>query len=311
MSRSPRSIAILQALFVTFLWSTSWVFIKIGLKDAIPPLTFAGLRYTLAFLCLLVLALRRPALRPIVRGLSRRTWATLLALGLLFYTLNQGAQFLGLAALPAATVNLLLSFSTVLVTILSTFLLAERPTRLQWAGLACFAVGAVVYFYPVSLSAGQTLGVFVVFIGVASNAGASLLGRQINRGQHLPPILVTTISMGFGSLLLLVAGLVTQGLPPLSLSQWGIIAWLAVVNTAFAFTLWNHTLRTLSAMESSVINNAMLIQIPVMAWVFLGEPLDWKGALGIALAGGGILLVQVRRLRFTSSSLHRTSSPSR
>jgi drug/metabolite transporter (DMT)-like permease len=296
MSRSPRVIAILQALFVTFLWSTSWVFIKIGLKDAIPPLTFAGLRYTLAFTCLLALALRRPALR-VVRALSRRAWLTLLALGLLFYTLNQGAQFLGLAALPAAAVNLLLSFSTVLVTILSTFLLAERPTGLQWAGLACFAAGAVVYFYPVWLSAGQALGVFVVLIGVASNAGASLLGRQINRDQHLPPILITTISMGFGSLLLLAAGLATQGLPPLSLAQWGIIGWLAVANTAFAFTLWNHTLRTLSAMESSVINNAMLIQIPILAWVFLGEALDWKGALGIALAGGGILLVQVRRLR--------------
>jgi drug/metabolite transporter (DMT)-like permease len=290
-------MAILQALFVTFLWSTSWVFIKIGLKDAIPPLTFAGLRYTLAFGCLLALVLRRPALRPVARRLPRWTWATLLALGLLFYTLNQGAQFLGLAALPAATVNLLLSFSTVLVTILSTFLLAERPTRLQWAGLACFAAGAVVYFYPVSLSAGQAVGVFIVLIGVASNAGASLLGRQVNRQQHLPPILVTTISMGFGSLLLLAAGLVTQGMPPLSLPQWGIIGWLAVVNTAFAFTLWNHTLRTLSAMESSVINNAMLIQIPLMAWTFLGEPLDWKAALGIGLAGAGILLVQLKRAR--------------
>jgi len=28
---SPRLSAILQAFFVTFLWSTSWVFIKIGL----------------------------------------------------------------------------------------------------------------------------------------------------------------------------------------------------------------------------------------------------------------------------------------
>ena len=44
--RYPR----LQALFVTFLWSTSWVLIKIGL-DQIPALPFAGLRYTLACVC--------------------------------------------------------------------------------------------------------------------------------------------------------------------------------------------------------------------------------------------------------------------
>ena len=50
---SPHTIALLQALLVTFIWSLSWVFIKIGLQG-IPPITFAGLRYTLAFLCLLV-----------------------------------------------------------------------------------------------------------------------------------------------------------------------------------------------------------------------------------------------------------------
>ena len=51
-SISPQTRARFQALFVTFLWSTSWVLIKIGLQD-IPALTFAGLRYGLAFLCLL------------------------------------------------------------------------------------------------------------------------------------------------------------------------------------------------------------------------------------------------------------------
>ena len=54
---SPHVRAILQALFVTFLWSTSWVLIKLGL-DAIPALTFAGTRYFLAFLVLLPLVVR-------------------------------------------------------------------------------------------------------------------------------------------------------------------------------------------------------------------------------------------------------------
>ena len=45
--RAEHRNALLQALFVTFLWSTSWVLIKLGLRD-IPALTFAGLRYGLA-----------------------------------------------------------------------------------------------------------------------------------------------------------------------------------------------------------------------------------------------------------------------
>jgi drug/metabolite transporter (DMT)-like permease len=99
--------------------------------------------------------------------------------------------------------------------------------------------------------------------------------------------------MGIGSIALLLAGISGQGLPVLSLSNWAIIAWLAVVNTAIAFTLWNLTLRTLSAMESSLINSAMLIQSPILAWLFLGEAITWREGIALALAGIGILLVQL------------------
>ena len=57
ITQPTRLKAIVIALFVVFLWATSWVLIKIGLEE-IPPLTFAGLRYVLAFIILLPLAIR-------------------------------------------------------------------------------------------------------------------------------------------------------------------------------------------------------------------------------------------------------------
>lgn len=59
--------------------------------------------------------------------------------------------------------------------------------------------------------------------------------------------------------------------------------------------MWNRTLRTLSAMESSIINNTMLFQIAVLAWVFLGEGLTWRQVTGMVLAALGTLVVQLRR----------------
>lgn len=109
-----RVLALLQALFVTFLWSTSWVLIKIGL-DEIPALVFAGLRYGLAFLLLLPATLLRPTPRAALRTLSPRSWATLAALGVLLIALTQGAPFVALSLLPTVTVSLILSFSPVLV----------------------------------------------------------------------------------------------------------------------------------------------------------------------------------------------------
>ncbi len=289
---------------MTFLWATSWVLIKLGLQGgagaaALPPLTFAGLRYGLAFVCLLPVALR-PAGRRALRALPRATWLRLALLGLLFYTVTQGAQFVGLKLLPAITVNLLLNFSTIVVALLGLVILRERPAPWQWAGSAVALAGALVFFYPAALAAGQSVGYLAVGLGVLANAASAVLGRYVNRSGMLPPLLVTTVSMGAGATALLAAGLAWQGLPPLAPRAWAIVVWLAVVNTAFAFTLWNHTLRTLSAMESSIINGLLVVQIPLLAWLFLDEPLTPRKVLGLALAGAGALIVQLRGRRETT-----------
>ena len=291
--RSPHLQAVLQALLVTFLWSTSWVLIKVGLQD-LPALPFAGLRYTLAFLCLLPLALRSGRLSSL-GGLPAGMWARLIALGLLFYAVTQGAQFLSLFYLPAMTTSLLLSFTTILVALLGIRLLAERPTASQWGGTILYLAGVMVYFYPVALFRVEAIGLVIACAGVLANALSSILGRHVNRSGELEPMAVTVVSMGVGAAVLLAGGVAVQGLPHLTLTHWAIILWLAVVNTAVAFTLWNYTLRTLSAMESSIINNTMLFQIAFLAWLFLDEPLGWREVLGMTLATLGSLLVQIRR----------------
>jgi drug/metabolite transporter (DMT)-like permease len=289
----PRLRAVLQALLVTFLWSTSWVLIKIGLKD-IPALPFAGLRYTLAFLCLLPFTVRSQQLTRL-RRLSMGTWLRLAALGLLFYSITQGAQFLSLFYLPALTTSLLLSFTTILVALLGISTLGERPTPIQWGGTGLYLVGVLVFFYPISIPAYEVLGLIIAGIGVLANALSSILGRHLNRGGELEPMAITIVSMGIGAVVLLVSGIAIQGLPHLTATNWAIIIWLAVVNSAFAFTLWNTTLRTLSAMESSIINNTMLFQIAVLAWAFLGEALTWPKVAGMLLAAIGTLVVQIHR----------------
>lgn len=290
---NPHLRAVLQALLVTFLWSTSWVLIKIGL-GGIPALTFAGLRYTLAFLCLLPFSATRDRLDALQR-LTRREWLQLIALGLLFYAVTQGAQFVGLVYLPAVTVNLLLNFTTIAVALLGVALLAERPTLWQWGGMVVSLVGVLAFFYPVASGPDQVVGLIVVGFGVLANAVSSILGRRVNRDTRVDPLAVTAVSMGIGSVTMLAAGVAIQGLPRLSLASWLIVGWLAVVNTAFAFTLWNHTLRTLSAMESSIINSTMLAQIAILAWLFLDEPITPQKGIGMALVGAGVIIVQLRR----------------
>lgn len=300
---SNQARAVLQALFVTFLWSTSWVLIKVGL-DEIPALTFAGLRYSLAFLLLLPLV-ARGNMRSAISRLTKRNWGLLIALGVVMYALTQGAQFLALERLPAQTTSLLLSFTPVVVAFLAMALLAERPAPWQVGGVALFLLGALTFLYPATFPADQVVGLVIAGVGLLANAGASVLGRYVNRSASLPAAAVTLVSMGVGAFLLLATGLATQGMPELSLRSWAIVVWLAAVNTAFAFTLWNLTLRQLTAMESSIINNTMLIQIAVLAWVFLGENLGVRQVVGLILASAGTLVVQVAGRRARPSQAGR------
>ena len=289
---SPHLSAILLALLVTFLWSISFVIIKLGLKE-IPPLTFAGLRYSIAFACLLPFLFTKKNIS-IIKNLEKRDWIKLILLGILFYAFTQGTQFIGLSLLPAVTVSLWLNFTPLVVAVMAVFLIKEFPTQLQWFGVVLFIIGILTYFYPVSLSDDQSLGIIVMTIGVFANASSAILGRNVNRKGNINPLVVTVVSMGIGSAILLSTGIIVQGFPSISFENVLYLLWLAIINTALAFTIWNYTLRTLTAMESSIINGTMLIQIALLAWIFLGETISAKEISGMLIAAIGAVLVQLK-----------------
>jgi hypothetical protein len=120
-------------------------------------------------------------------------------------------------------------------------------------GVVVFLLGTIAYFYPLRIALQEIIGLSIAGVGVLANTLCSVLGWHINLDSGLDATSVTVISMGVEAFLLLAVGLSVQGLLKLTWQNWAIIVWLTVVNSAFAFTLWNHTLRSLSATESSVI----------------------------------------------------------
>ena len=294
MIKSKRIKSILLAVFVTVLWASSWVLIKFGLREDLPALSFAGLRYGLAFVCLVPFVLTRKKYRNAISSLSTGAWGRLALLGVVFYTLTQGSQFLSLAYLPAATVSLILGLTPVLVGAAGIGLLGEKPSIGQWLGIAMTILGVGLYFLPAGFSNIQTIGLTIAVVGLVSNAAGSILGRNVNRDVTIPPLVITFVSMGVGAFLLLLVGGFSQGFGSLDVQSWLLIAWLAVINTAFAFTLWNLTLQTLTAVESSVINSLIMPQIAILAFIFLGETLNPQEIAGLILVGIGALVVQLK-----------------
>lgn len=294
VDRRPSHLAAVGiALLVTFLWSSSWVLIRWGLDtEALRPLTFAALRYGLASMLLLGWVAARPAPRRQLRRIGRSGASRIVALGVVFYAVTQGAQFVAIDNQPAATTSLVLSLTPLLVAGLAGRSLAENASARQLVGAGLVTAGAWVYFAG-DLGA-TAVGMTAALASLGANVGAALLGRHVNRPAEVSPVVVTAFSMATGAAILLVVGVVVEGLPTVSMRAWLIIAWLAAINTALAFTMWNLSLRRLSALESAGINNTMLIQIAVLAWIFLGESPGAAGLGGIALVSLGVLLTQKR-----------------
>lgn len=296
-SGRQHAVAVLQGLLVTFLWSTSWILIKIGLDDLdLRPLSFAGLRYALAAIILLPLGIRAMRAAHATTPLDVRLLGRVALYGTLFIAVAQGAQFAALAVLPATAVNLVLTSIPAAVAVMALVSGSERATPAQVAGIGMLALGAFLYFGPFEMGAGSALGIVAALVCVAASAVSAHLGRGLARdATHRlgGPIGLTASSMAVGAVLLLAVGLAVEGVPRLDVGGWLIVGWLALVNTAFAFTLWNHTLRTLTAVESSVLANTMAIQIAVLAIVFLSERLDPLQLIGLILAALGAAVVQL------------------
>lgn len=300
-SKRTRIIAVVQALFVTVLWSSSFIVIKFGLEE-IPPLTFAGLRYSIASLILLGLIASQSKMRAAMKGRSRRWWGMLTLYGIIYIAATQGTQFLGLNYLPAITFSLILNMTPIIVLLLAVPWLGERPSVAETGLILLGLCGVLLYFYPLDFVDVSILGLIVGVISLLANSFSSIIGRAINRARDTPALVVTGIMMSIGSIFLMLFGLIIEPLAPLSLTSWIYILWLAVANTALAFTLWNRAMRVLRAIDIALINSTMMPQIVVLSIIFLSEYPSYLDWIGLILLGLSVTAVQVFQIMKTSKA---------
>lgn len=283
--------ALLEALLVTFLWSTSYILTKIGLTE-ISPLVLVSLRYVVASLILVPAAV----LRGEHRALDGRAALKLVFLGITGYSVAQGLQCVGLYHLPAVTVTFILNFTPVIVLTLGLVFLKTTPTPRQVAGIALVIAGAYIYFGG-GVSASSLTGVIVTFVSGLGWAAYLVASRAFFKPGEIGPLGLSAFAMGVGTVFIAGSAWVYEGFTALSLGGWGIVIWLGVVNTAAAFFLWNHALQRVEAFEISILQNTMLIQIAILSVIFLGEKLTASKMLGMAAVFVGVLIVQLSGLR--------------
>ena len=269
------------------IWSSSYVLLKIGLGH-LGPLTIAGLRYSFAFLILLPFIIRnRASSLPLPTGI----WFRLIGLGISAYVVGNGALVFALKYLPATIVSFLMSLLPLFMLFAGVVWLKEHPTRQQVLGLVLSLVGGGLFFW-LGLRPGEPNGIAIMATGLIGFTLFGIIGRDIAKRRRLDTLTLTALPLAVGGGVLMLIAVLLEGIPSVSPYSWAIVLWLAVVNTASAYLLYNHSLQVLTALEMTVMLSLSPLATAVLGWLLLDEVLVPIQIVGMVIVIIGVVLVQ-------------------
>lgn len=281
-------------LLLCGIWGSTWLFIKLGL-EALPPITFAGIRFVIS--CLILFVLIRARNIPLPR--KSRDWLLLLITGVMSFTLNYGLVFWGeqyissgLAALLQATLP---AFGLVFAHI---HLPGERMTWAKTIGVVLGVFGVAVVFSNQLAIAGQKAlaGCVALVLSALFAAYSNVLVKAY--GKQLEPAILAGGQMFFGLIPLMVLGILLEGNPfalrwtPLALLS---LLYLAVVGSVIAFLLYYWLVHNMDVTKSMMIALVTPVVAVVLGMVVLGEELSWRTIVGGLMIMAGLGLIVVRK----------------
>jgi drug/metabolite transporter (DMT)-like permease len=293
--RRAHLIALGQMFVVTLLWSSSFPIHKVLLNAGMPPLTLAAYRYFLAALILAAALWVRRGKKaasqketPSIRSYT----LLLLIIGLCMYG-AQGIHMTALSLLTASDSGLVsMTWAPIAVGLLMLMVDRSFPRFWQCVGFCVVLTGLFLYF-PADLQKARTLGIALNILSASTWAVAVVLTHRTFRQTTISALELTAFTMLAGSSLLLIVALIHDRayVPPLWQAAW--LGYLALVNTAVGFALYNHTMRVLAPFELVVFQDSMIVQVGILSAIFLGEVITPSMAFGMIVVVAGIAVVQV------------------
>lgn len=289
---TPSPAQRLMPLLFVVLWSTGFIGAKFGLPYA-EPLTFLSARYVLvvALMAVVALATRAPWPR------SAREAAHIGITGVLVHATYLGGVFIAIhRGLPAGVTALVVGMQPLLTALGAGFLLGERVSARQWAGLVLGFVGVTLVVSNKVAVGGGGAGELAHMLAPALAALAGITVGTLYQKRFCPRFDLRT-------------GAVIQFLPTLALSalvasqtetmaiQWTgefvfALLWLVLVLSLGAITLLNLLIRSGSAVNVASLFYLTPPTTALIAWAMFGETLTGLALAGMVVAVAGVWLAR-------------------
>lgn len=276
---------------LSLLWGGSFLFNELALAG-LPPVSIVWGRVALAALLLVA------AVRVSGQGMPpRRVWGALAVMGVLnnlvpftLFVVAQGQITGALASVLNATTPLF----TVLVAHLATT--DERLTPVKAAGVG-LGFGGVL-----AMMSGEDLGgeglAMLACLGAALSYGlAGVWGRRF-RAAGVSPLQTAAGVVTCSAVILTPVWLVVDRPWALAWPGWSpvlAVVALASLSSAVAYLIFFRILARAGAVAISLVTFLIPFSAAGLGWLVLGERLELRHFLGLALILGGLALIEGRR----------------
>lgn len=298
---------LLMALSV--LWGGSFFFNGVIVRQ-LPPLTAVALRLVLAALVLVLL------IRAI--GLSlpreRRVWTAFFGMGLLNNVVPFSLIVWGQTQITSSLAAILNATTPLFAAIVAHVLTAdEKLTRHKLVGIMAGFAGVAIMISPSALSGlgDRALAQFAVLGAALSYALAGVFGRRF-KAMGVAPLQTATGQITASAVMLVPVALLVDRpwtLPGPSLSVWAAVAGIALLSTALAYVLFFRILATAGASHLMLVTFLIPVSTMLLGWLWLGEFLEARQFVGMALIAAGLVAIDGRLLAALKSRRRTPPDP--
>lgn len=290
---SPKAAIVVAVISISF----ASIFIK--WSDA-PALAIAA--YRLAFATLILLLPTLVFKRHEFRGITKKEYVILALVGVAL-AFHFGFWISSLKYTTVANSVILVSTHPILIALVSHYYLGERISKVAGAGVGIALVGMVIIgSSDFAVSQESLYGDFLALLGMFALATYLLSGGRLR--QKTPVLPYVTVVYGFATICLFLGCFIfSVPLYPYPNEEWVLFLALAIVPMILGHTVYNWTLRYVTALVVSMSILGEPILSAILAYFLLNEePTRWV-VLGGILVLLGIYLVASRSRRAVPKGL--------
>jgi drug/metabolite transporter (DMT)-like permease len=277
-------------LTLCIVWSSTWLAIKIGLRD-LPPISYAGIRFLIAIIVLFAVSIGRVGLLP-RRGFD---YLLLAFTGMLMFALNYGLLFWGELHVSSGLAAVLQATIPMFGMLFAHLMLPEEPLQMSKLLGALVAVGGVALICERLLGFNGVMafwGGLGIIVGAASAAFSNVLLKA--RAVQLAPAMIAAWQMIFGAAPLLLIGFMVEGNP--LVFHWSAVSifcllYLAVIGSALTFLLLYWLLPRMTVARLQTISLITPPGAVALGWAIGGETFSLWSLLGACLVLAGVWMI--------------------